>query len=103
MSAIGASIGYFFTCASTLVTIRRDKDGTVFLKGVAIFGVVISVVFMVLQLVPIPGLSGLHFGTESYILLVVWGVLGIVFYLRQIKYFQKGKQMVHKINKMSAE
>ena len=89
MSAIGASIGYFFTCAATLVTMRRDKDGTAFLKGVAIFGVVISVVFMVLQLVPIAGLSGVHFGTESYILLVVWVVLGIVFYLRQIKYFQK--------------
>lgn len=36
MSAIGASIGYFFTCASTLVTMKRDKDGTVFLKTVAV-------------------------------------------------------------------
>lgn len=88
MSAIGASIGYFFTCACTLVTMKRDKDGTAFLKGVAIFGVVISALFMVLQLVSIPGLDGVHFGTESYILLVVWIVLGIIFYLRQIKYFK---------------
>ena len=32
MSAIGASIGYFCTCACTLVTIKKDKDGTPFLK-----------------------------------------------------------------------
>ena len=89
MSAIGASIGYFFTCASSLVTMRRDGDGSLFLKIVAWIGVVISVAFMVLQLVPIPGLSGVHFGKESYLLLIVWVVLGIIFYLRQIRYFQE--------------
>ncbi len=83
MSAIGASIGYFFTCASSLVTMRRDGDGTRFLKTVAVIGVAISSVFMILQLVPIPGLSGVHFCTESYLLLVVWVVLGAVFYLTQ--------------------
>ena len=89
MSAIGASIGYFFTCASSIVTMRRDGDGSLFLKIVAWIGVVISVAFMVLQLVPIPGLSGVHFGKESYLLLIVWIVLGIIFYLRQIRYFQE--------------
>ena len=89
MSAIGASIGYFFTCASSLVTMRRDGDGSTFLKAVAWIGVVISVAFMVLQLVPIPGLSGVHFGKESYLLLIVWIVLGIIFYVRQIRYFKE--------------
>jgi len=79
MSAIGASIGYFFTCACSLVTMKRDEDGTLFLKGVAWFGTVISIVFMVLQLVPIPELFGVHFCTESYILLLVWIVIGAVF------------------------
>ena len=36
MSAIGASFGYFFTCAATLITIRRFKDGGVFLKIMAL-------------------------------------------------------------------
>ena len=89
MSAIGASIGYFFTCASSLVTMRRDGDGSLFLKIVAWVGVIISVAFMVLQLVPIPGLSGVHFGKESYLLLIVWVVLGIIFYLRQIRSFKE--------------
>ena len=38
MSAIGASIGYFFTCASALVTARRSGDGSVFLKIMAVTG-----------------------------------------------------------------
>lgn len=87
MSAIGASIGYFFTSACSIVTMKRDGDGTSFLKSVAWFGVVISTVFMVLQLVPIPGLSGVHFCTESYILLLVWIVIGAVFYARQKHFF----------------
>ena len=91
MSAIGASIGYFFTCASTLVTARRDKDATVFLKIMAIVGVVFSVTFMILQLIPIPGLSGVHFGKESYIMLVIWIALGVVFYLKERKFFTTGE------------
>ena len=89
MSAIGASIGYFFTCACSLVTMKRDGDGTIFLKSVAWFGVVISTLFMVLQLIPIPGLSGVHFCTESYILLLVWVVIGAFFYVRQKIFFDR--------------
>ena len=48
MSAIGASIGYFFTCASTLVTMKKYKDGTLFLKLSATLGVIFSITFMVL-------------------------------------------------------
>jgi len=87
MSAIGASIGYFFTCASTLITARKSGDGTAFLKTMAWTGVIFSLAFMVLQLIPIPGLSGVHFGKESYLMLVVWVVIGLVFYLKQRKWF----------------
>ncbi len=87
MCAIGASIGYFFTCGSTLVTIKRDGDGTPFLKAMAIIGVCFSLAFVVLQLIPIPGLSGVHFGRESYMLLIVWIVLGLLFYIKQRKFF----------------
>lgn len=89
MSAIGASIGYFFTSASTLVTARRDGDSTPFLKAIATTGVVFSVIFMILQLIPIPGLNGVHFGKESYIMLIVWIVIGLVFYAKQRKFFSE--------------
>ncbi len=87
MSAIGASIGYFFTSASTLVTLRRDNDGSKFLKIMAALGVVFSSIFMVLQLLPIPGLEGVHFCKESYIMLIAWSAIGAVFYFKQRKFF----------------
>lgn len=81
MSAIGASIGYMFTCLATLVTMKKFGDGKITLKILAAAGAVFSIIFMVLQLIPIPGLSGVRFGTESYILLIVWIVLGALFYI----------------------
>ncbi len=90
MSAIGASIGYFFTCASTLKTEKRDRDGSAFLRAMAITGIGFSLAFMVLQLIPIPGLSGVHFGKESYIMLVIWVLLGLIFYMQQRKNFREG-------------
>ena len=79
MSAIGASMGYFFTCASTLKKMKRDGDNILGLKLLAFVGTVFSVLFMILQLVPIPGLEGVHFCEESYILLLVWIVIGLLF------------------------
>ena len=87
MSAIGASIGYFATCVATLRTMKRDRDGTPSLKFLAILGAIFSVIFMILQLIPIPGLSGVHFGNESYIMLVIWIAIGAVFYAKQRKSF----------------
>ena len=87
MSAIGASIGYFFTAAATLVTLRRDGDGSDFLKAMATLGVAFSVIFMILQLIPIPGLPNVHFCKESYIMLIAWSVIGAVFYAMQRKFF----------------
>ena len=90
MSAIGASIGFFFTSVSSLVTMKRDNDGTVGLKIMATFGAIFSVFFVILQLVPIPGLSGVHFCNESYLLLVVWIVIGCIFFFKQRKNFIVG-------------
>lgn len=87
MSAIGASIGYLCTCASTLVMMRREGDGSIFLKIMATGGVVISGVFMILQLVPIAGLEGVHFVKQSYALLVVWIIIGVIFYALQRRFF----------------
>ena len=87
MCAIGASIGYFFTAAATLITTKRDRDGSAFLKIMAAVGVAFSVIFMILQLIPIPGLNGVHFGKESYIMLIVWIDLGAAFYAMQHKFF----------------
>lgn len=85
MSAIGASIGYFFTSAATLATLKRDKEKNISLKVLAIIGVVFSITFMILQLIPIPGLPNVHFGKESYILLITWIIIGTYLYTTSIK------------------
>lgn len=89
MSAIGASIGYFFTSASTLVSAKRDGDGTLLLKWMAGSGVLFSVIFIILQLIPIPGLSGVHFCRESYIMLIAWTAVGVIFYMKQRRFFSE--------------
>lgn len=85
MSAIGASIGFLFTCLSTCVTMRRDKDGSKALFVLAIIGAIFSVSFMVLQLIPIPGLEMVRFVDESYMMLGVWILIGLLFYFMQRK------------------
>ena len=39
-----------------------------------------SGLFVILQLIPLPGLGSVHFGTESYIMLVIWVAIGLAFY-----------------------
>lgn len=91
MSAIGASIGFLATSASTLVTMKTAGDGNVTLRIMAVLGALFSIAFVILQLVPIPGLSGVHFGKESYFMLLVWIVIGFVFFIYQRKYFINSK------------
>ena len=88
MSAIGASMGFFFTGASAFRKLKEDRDGGIFLKTMAALGVAFSVVFMVLQLIPIPGLSGVHFCKESYLMLVIWVALGLLFYFTKSRSFR---------------
>lgn len=85
MSAIGASIGFLFTSVSTLVTMKKCGDKKPLVKTMAIVGTAFSVIFMILQLIPIPGINGVHFGKESYIMLIIWVVIGALFYLMQNK------------------
>lgn len=87
MSAIGASIGYGFTSLSTLVTMKKNGDKNVFLKIMAILGSLFSAMFIILQVIPIPGFESVHFGKESYIMLVIWIILGLAFYFKQKKNF----------------
>lgn len=85
MSAIGASLGFFFTCASTLKMIKTSKDSYRGTRFFAVVGLIFSLLFMVLQLVPIPGLQGVHFCKQSYILLLIWIAIGVVFTLLRKK------------------
>ena len=89
MSAIGASMGFFFTSASALKKLNSDRDGNKLFKIMSVLGIAFSVIFMILQLIPIPGLSGVHFGKESYFMLLVWISIGAIFYFIKKKTIAK--------------
>ena len=78
MSSIGAAIGYCFTSAAAFVQMQRNKDTTVWLKINAILGVLFSLCFIALLIIPN---QFAYLGPESRIALVVWIVMGAAFYL----------------------
>ena len=89
MSAIGASIGFFFTGLSCAFTMKQRNDGSAMLHTAATAGAAFSLLFIILQLVPIPGLPEVHFGKESYLMLLAWIILGTAFYTKLEKQLDK--------------
>ncbi len=78
MSSIGAAIGYGYTSLAAIRFARNEKNFLIMLTGV--LGSIMSVAFMVLLLVPIP-IFNCSLGKESYICLLAWIIIGIVFFI----------------------
>lgn len=82
LSNLGAAIAYGYTSAAALTLLKKDKDGhRPAVKAAAVFGLIMSVVFSLLILVP-NYLSGTSLSTESYLLLDIWCFVGFVIYRR---------------------
>ena len=77
MSSVSAAIGYGYTSFAALILAKKEKNISITISG--IMGVVMSIIFVVLLLVPISGLS-CSLGVESYVCLAIWSLLGLVFY-----------------------
>lgn len=95
MSSIGVTIAYFYTCLTAFILFKwsdkkefNEEKYTVapVKKLLAGFGVIASVAFLGLLL--IPG-SPAALGKESLIALISWIVLGIIFYLFKRTEFNK--------------
>ena len=78
MSSIGAAIGYGLTSASAFVQMRKNGDASGLMKANAILGTIFSVFFAALLVVPNPWA---YLGKESRIALLIWCVLGAVFFV----------------------
>lgn len=78
MSSTGAAIGYGYTSLAALKLALKEKNIPVAITGAV--GSVFSLIFLVLLLVPIKVLN-CSLGKEPYICLIVWIILGIVFYI----------------------
>ncbi|MCF6464740.1 APC family permease [Clostridium sp. Cult2] len=76
MSSLGAAIAYFYVC---FIAFRLGK--TMFRKVMSILGVVASLLTVALLIVPS---SPAALGRESRIALVLWIILGIVFYIKVV-------------------
>ncbi|WP_301110149.1 APC family permease [Sporosarcina sp.] len=83
MSSTGVSVAYFFTCLAAYKVLAwgREKMGREIApmkKFLALLGMIASGAFLALLLVPT---SPASLSTPSYILLLLWGVVGIAFYM----------------------
>ena len=77
MASLGASIGFAYTSISAAKYARQESRIDIQIFGW--LGFVLSLGMAVLLLVPLPGLN-VSLGHESYMLLVVWVILGVIFY-----------------------
>ena len=87
MSSVGAAIGFFCTCSSTVVAMNWDSECTYGQKLLAALGALLSLSFIQLQLLPIEGLKGVHFCRQSYLMFAIWCIIGILFFIKQRKHF----------------
>ena len=78
MPSVGAAIGYGYTSLAAYKFAKEEKNTG--LIGTGIIGSIKALIFIVLLLVPIP-LFNCSLGKESYICLIVWILMGSVFYL----------------------
>ena len=77
MSSIGAAIGYGYTSMAACIFAKKENNALIMATG--IIGTLFSLAFIILLLVPIRAFN-CSLGKESYTCLIIWIVLGIVFY-----------------------
>ncbi|MBQ9419231.1 MAG: APC family permease [Synergistaceae bacterium] len=77
MASIGGAIGFAYTSLSSSKYAWQEKRWDIVIFGV--LGSVLSLAMAMLLLVPMPGLS-VSLGNESYILLIFWTAIGLLFY-----------------------
>ena len=82
MSSIGAAIGYAYTSLAALRFARQERKTGIMVTS--ILGTGMAVLFVILLLVPIPAFNT-SLGKESYFCLIVWIILGVMFYLQSGK------------------
>ncbi len=87
MCSVGTAFGYFFTCAGAYILLKKygdENDMNRIHPVVALGGCVISVAILLLLIVP--G-SPAFMAPQSFVALVAWIVLGVIFYFCSRKKF----------------
>ena len=83
LTSFGAIVGFGYTSAAAWKVARTEGDKKTVITGA--IGTVISVVFVIVQI--IPRLAAMEaMGSAAFLLLSLWCLLGFVFYWRTVKY-----------------
>ena len=77
MASVGAAIGYGYTSAATFKCAKEEKNILMMIS--AIMGTFFSVIFIIILMIPIPGLE-CSLNKESYFCLILWILAGTIFY-----------------------
>lgn len=85
MASVGAAIGYFYTSA-TAFRLARQEENKGLQKVTSMLGVLLSIAFVGLLI--IPGMPG-YLSYPSRVAMLIWMVLGIIFYLVSYKKYHK--------------
>ena len=75
MTCVGAAVGFTYTCATA--TMMAKKEGLTGQMCISAVGTVLSAFFIILSF--IPGSPG-FLSIQSFIILGVWIVLGVIFW-----------------------
>ncbi|MBQ9273620.1 MAG: APC family permease [Succinivibrio sp.] len=76
MSSVGAALAFGYTSAAAYMISCRERRPGLMITGA--LGTFLSVLFLVLLLVPLPGFNN-SLRTPSYACLAIWCVLGVIF------------------------
>ena len=78
IASIGGAIGFAYTSLAAYKYSLAEHRKDVAVLGM--MGFIFSVIFAILLLVPIPGISTNALSIESYLILAVWIIMGVIFY-----------------------
>ncbi|MBQ2659041.1 MAG: amino acid permease [Erysipelotrichaceae bacterium] len=82
LTSFGAIVGYGYTSAATCKIAKTENNKKMMTAG--ILGAAISAVFVIVQLVPhISAMEAM--GSEAFLLLSLWCLLGFIFYWRTVQ------------------
>ena len=86
MTSVGAAIVFAYTTASAAILAKRNNDMKQMLTGITVC--IFSLFF--LSLLIIPGMPG-YLSFQSRVVLLVWILIGVLFYLKIRKTYVKGQ------------
>lgn len=86
MTCVGAGLGFVYTCCSATMLAKREGNQKQFL--ISLLGIAVASIFLIITF--IPGMPG-FLSNESWIILGVWVVIGIIFYFSIRKEYIYGR------------